>query len=188
MRRVELDELEEDELSSIEKVREQLKQAGCDKASGDSSCQELFEELFVRKIEEYLNGEPIEARACDLRSSLLLETKAIEALDQRLLAKHHVLLEDLSPELLEEFLTRAELFEEGEGRGIEQVRQELYGHSRLPVLTSRAKKAAAVQGMRTSWRRQLVIEARFIRSFFGHVYTYLSIYPSIYLSIYLSIY
>lgn len=31
-----------------------------------------------------------------------LETEAIEALDQRLLAKHHILLEDLSPDLLED--------------------------------------------------------------------------------------
>ncbi|CAK8985974.1 unnamed protein product [Durusdinium trenchii] len=90
-----------------------------------------------------------------------VHSEVVEALDARLLACHDVLLEDLSEPLLEGFLQDVKRFQspnEVVGGGMDQVREELYGPTALPILTSDAKAKACFSGAEPR-RRQLVIVA-----------------------------
>ena len=80
----------------------------------------------------------------------LYMAEVIEALDVRLLACHNVLLEDLSPAILAEFLENPGLLQRapdapssdlaGEKRRcIEDVWMDMYGDSNLPILKPEAK-------------------------------------------------
>lgn len=131
---------------------------GESEGTGDSHVEELesLHEKFINagttkeklreKIQMYLAGE--------------VHSEVVEALDARLLACHDVLLEDLSEPLLEGFLQDVKRFQspnEVVGGGMDQVREELYGPTALPILTSDAKAKACFSGAEPR-RRQLVIE------------------------------
>eukprot|EP00437_Effrenium_voratum_P026582 CAMPEP_0181400584 /NCGR_PEP_ID=MMETSP1110-20121109/2189_1 /TAXON_ID=174948 /ORGANISM="Symbiodinium sp., Strain CCMP421" /LENGTH=1047 /DNA_ID=CAMNT_0023522685 /DNA_START=38 /DNA_END=3178 /DNA_ORIENTATION=- len=141
---------EDTSLRSIDEVHSQLKVAG----ATPEYLQKMIRDYFLNEEQPF----PV-----------------IEALDVRLLACHNVLLEDLSPAILAEFLENPGLLQRapdapssdlaGEKRRcIEDVWMDMYGDSNLPILKPEAKADALAaddektQRRQTQRRRQLAIE------------------------------
>jgi len=119
---------QKEQLDKVSTLLEKLKNAGYTK------------EEFWEKLRSYLAGE----RPDD---------QVLRDLDLRLLACHHILLEDFPKNLLEELL-------EDESYDMDKLRRKLYGASHaLPILTREMQaEASSVDEMATRKRRQLIIE------------------------------
>mmetsp|Transcript_24053 Transcript_24053/g.38521 ORF Transcript_24053/g.38521 Transcript_24053/m.38521 type:complete len:1274 (-) Transcript_24053:63-3884(-) len=122
------------------------------------------------------------------------ENEAIASLDTQLLACHGILLEDLSLEMLESFaknpgvlmpMPNPENAPAGEnalladpdslesfatdgrfsGGGVEEVRRQLYGKNRFPILLPEAEGRGILSGLAVSDRRRQLVVERVTQSF-----------------------
>eukprot|EP00439_Symbiodinium_sp_Y106_P067899 s3700_g11.t1 len=97
----------------------------------------LQAERLQDKIGSYLAGTDIQV---------------IEDLDEHLLAVHGILMEDLSAERLQQFLEDPSIFDK-DSETLEEIRKQLYGRGRMPILTAEAQVEACVHH-ELSWRRR----------------------------------
>ena len=75
------------------------------------------------------------------RLSSELHLQVIEDFDEHLLAGHGILMEDLPLERLQQFLEDPSIFEKG-SRTVDEIRQQLYGRGRMPILAAEAQAPA----------------------------------------------
>ncbi|CAE7475397.1 RPOT2 [Symbiodinium microadriaticum] len=116
---------------ALEDVHQQLARVGV-----------LQAERLQEKIGEYLDGTDIQV---------------IEDFDEHLLAGHGILMEDLPLERLQQFLEDPSIFEKG-SRTVDEIRQQLYGRGRMPILAAEAQAEACVHHEVSRRRREFAIE------------------------------
>ncbi|CAE7469482.1 RPOT2 [Symbiodinium sp. CCMP2592] len=80
------------------------------------------------------------------------DIQVIEDLDEHLLAVHGILMEDLPAERLQQFLEDPSIFDK-DSETLEEIRKQLYGRGRMPILTAEAQVEACVHH-ELSWRRR----------------------------------
>ncbi|CAE7940062.1 RPOT2 [Symbiodinium necroappetens] len=116
---------------ALEDVHQQLARVGI-----------LQAERLQEKIGEYLDGTDIQV---------------IEDFDEHLLAGHGILMEDLPLERLQQFLENPSIFEKG-SRTVDEIRKQLYGRGRMPILAAEAQAEACVHHEVSRRRREFAIE------------------------------